>query len=253
MLPSDSPASLGLALSGGAILGTAHIGVLQALDERDLRVTHLAGTSMGAIIASFYAFGFTGKEIEEVAEELSWPDVTGFSPSKLGFLSTDRLQETLRKHLGKVRIEEAPVRLALIAADIGSGEKVVLTEGDLATAAAASACVPGIFIPVEWEGRLLVDGGILENLPLSPLRAWGPERIIAVDVLLGRRYHQPSTLLELLLNALDMALASVSRERAQDVDVLITPDTTQWGRVEMSEVPALVREGYRAAVEALGG
>ena len=253
MSRSDSAPTLGLALSGGAILGTAHIGALQALDERGLRVTHLAGTSMGAIIASFYAFGFTGKEIEDVTEELRWPDVTGFSPSKLGFLSMDRLQGTLRKHLGRVRIEEAPVKLALIAADIGSGEKVVLTEGDLATAVAASACVPGVFIPVEWEGRLLVDGGILENLPLSPLRAWGVDRIVAVDVLMGRRYHQPTTILELLLNALDMALASVSRERARDVDILITPDTTQWGRVEMSEVPALVREGYRAAMEALGG
>ncbi len=78
-------------MSGGAILGTAHIGVLKAVDEAGIRVTHMAGTSMGAIIASFYAFGFTGAEIEEIAGDLRWPDVTRFSPSKLGLLSMERL------------------------------------------------------------------------------------------------------------------------------------------------------------------
>ena len=248
--PRSSP-TLGLALGGGAILGTAHIGVLQALEEQQVHVTHLAGTSMGAIVASFYAFGLTGREVERVAEELRWPDVTGFSPSKLGFLSMERLMDTLRRHLGAVRIEEATRRLALIATDIGTGEKVVMTEGDLATAAAASACVPGIFIPVEREGRLLVDGGILENLPVSPLETWGVHRIIAVDVHAGRRYHRPGTLAEVLSNALEMALANAARDLARKVDVLITPDTTRWGRAQMNDIPALVREGYRAAREAL--
>ncbi len=244
--------TLGLALSGGAVLGAAHIGVLKALKERGVRVTHLAGTSMGAIIASFHAFGFSGAEIEVIAEELRWPDITGFSPSKLGLLSMDRLMGTLRRHLGEVRIEEAPLPLALIATDISSGEKVVMTDGDVATAAVASACVPGIFVPVEREGRLLVDGGILENLPVSPLKAWGVDRIVAVDVHLGRRYHRPTNLPELLSNALDMALANAARDSAREVDLLIAPDTTRWSRTEMNDVPALVREGHRAAVEALG-
>jgi NTE family protein len=180
--------TLGLALGGGAVLGAAHIGVLQALEESELEVTHLAGTSMGALVGSLFAFGITGAEIEALAEELRWPDVTGFLPSKLGLFSMDRLANTLRKHLGEVRVEDARVPLALLAADISTGEKVVMTDGDLATAATASACVPGLFIPIEREGRLLVDGGLLENLPVSPLRAWGVDRVIAVDVHMGRRF-----------------------------------------------------------------
>ena len=243
--------TLGLALSGGAILGAAHIGVLKALDELGVRATHLAGTSMGAIVASFYAFGFSGREIEGIAEELRWPDITGFSPSKLGLLSMERLMETLRGHLGPVRIESASRPLALIATDISSGEKVVMREGDLATAAAASACVPGIFIPVEREGRLLVDGGLLENLPVSPLTEWGVDRILAVDVHAGRRFLRPRSLPELLINALDVALANSGRESARAADLLIAPDTSSWSRAQTDDIPALVAEGYRAAKEAL--
>ncbi len=95
-MESGESRTLGLALSGGAVLGCAHIGVLKALYEAGIRVTHLAGTSMGALIASFYAFGLTGEKIEEIAEELRWPHVTKFSPSRLGFLSQEKLQKTLR-------------------------------------------------------------------------------------------------------------------------------------------------------------
>jgi NTE family protein len=243
--------TLGLVLGGGAVLGAAHIGVLQALDEAGVEVTHVAGTSMGALVGALYAFGLSGKEIEALAGELRWPDVTRFFPSRLGLLSMDRLESLLRRHLGRVKMEDARIPVALVATDIASGEKVVMKTGDLATAATASACVPGLFIPVEREGRLLVDGGLLENLPVSPLKDWGVKKIVAVDVHMGRRFHRPRNLPELLSNALDMALANAATGYAEDADVLITPDTTSWSRAEMQDVPALVREGYRAARERL--
>lgn len=243
--------TLGLALSGGAVLGCAHIGVLKAFDEAGIRVTHLAGTSMGALVASFYAFGFSAAEIEGIAEELRWPDLTSFSPPKLGFISQDKLQKTLRKHLGDVRIEEAQIPLAMVATDIGTGEKVIMTEGDLALAASASACFPGIFIPVERDGRLLVDGGLVENLPLSPLQAWGVDRIVAVDVFLGMTFHRPTRLLDLIKNAVDIVLVQAARVEAGKADILIAPDLDTFSSTELKDVPGLVKEGYRAAMEAL--
>ena len=216
--------SLGLALSGGAVLGCAHIGVLQALEEREVRVTHLAGTSIGALIGSFYAFGLTGKEIEGIAERLRWPDLTRPSPSRLGLLSQEKLRDLLRTRLGNPRIEDASIPLALVATDISTGEKVVMTEGDLALAASASACFPGIFIPVEREGRLLVDGGLVENLPLSPLQAWGVDRIVAVDAFLGMTFHRPTKLMDLIKNAVDIALVQAPQKVAEEVDLLIAPD-----------------------------
>ena len=241
--------TLGLALSGGAVLGAAHIGVLQALDQENVEVTHLAGTSMGALVASLYAFGFSGSAIEDLLDELRWPDVTRFHPSRLGLLSMGRLVEVLKKHVGEVRIEEAPVPLALVATDISTGERVVLREGPLAESATASACVPGIFVPMEVGGRLLVDGGLVENLPVGPLEDRGVDRAIVVDVHMGRTYHRPRSYLEVLSNALDIALASSARPAVREKSyVLVTPDLHGFSRAEMEDVPSLVREGHRAAM-----
>jgi NTE family protein len=248
---SGESGTLGLALSGGAVLGCAHIGVLKALDEAGVHVTHLAGTSMGALIASFYAFGLTGEKIEEIAGELRWPHVTKFSPSRLGFLSQEKLQKTLRRHLGDARIEEASIPLAMVATDISTGEKVVMTQGDVVVAASASACFPGIFIPVERHGRLLVDGGLVENLPLSPLKAWGVDRTVAVDVFLGMTFHRPMKLLDLIKNAVDIVLVQAAQAEAGKADVLIAPDLDTFSSTELQDIPALVKEGYRATVEVL--
>ncbi len=242
----------GLALSGGAILGTAHIGVLQALDEGGVEVTHLAGTSMGAIVATLFAFGNTGKAMQEIAMELHWRDVTRLSPSRLGLLSTEKLQETLRRRLGDVRLEESSRPLALIATDVSTGEKVVMSEGDAVVAASASACVPGIFIPVEREGRLLVDGALVEGLPISPLVEWGVDRIVAVDAYVGMSFRRPANLLELLSNAVNIALANADRREAARADLLISPDLRGFSATDLKDVPKLVEAGYRAAKEALG-
>lgn len=246
-----STPTLGLALSGGAVLGCAHIGVLQALDELGIQVTHLAGTSMGALVASFYAFGFSGKELEKIAGELSWPSVTKLSPSRLGFVSQEKLRKTLRSHLGDVRMEDAEIPLAVVATEVSTGEKVVLREGDLTVAATASACFPGIFIPVELDGRLLVDGGLVENLPISPLQDWGVDRIVAVDAFLGMTFRRPTKLLDLIKNSVDILLVQAARQTVSEADILIAPDLEAFSSTEFKDVPELVRAGYMAAMEAL--
>jgi NTE family protein len=206
---------------------------------------------MGALVAAFYAFGFSGKELELIAEELRWPDVTRPSPSRLGLLSQDRLRKTLRDYIGDVRIEDAKIPLALVATDISTGEKVVLTEGDLAVAASASACFPGVFIPVELEGRLLVDGGLVENLPLSPLQDWGVDRIVAVDAFLGMTFRRPRKLLEIIKNSVDIVLIQASKDQALEADLLIAPDLDGFSSTEFRDVPGLVRAGYGAAMEVI--
>jgi len=247
---SESP-TLGLALSGGAVLGCAHIGVLQALDEAGIRVTHLAGTSIGALVVAFYASGYSGKEIQGIAEGLRWTDLARPSPSRLGILSQDRLRATLKARLGDAKLEDTAIRVAMVATDISTGEKVVMTEGDLVQAAAASACFPGIFLPVEREGRLLVDGGLTEHLPVSPLEEWGVDRVIAVDAFLGMTFQRPRTLVNLIKNAVDIVLVQGSQQVVKDVDLLIAPDLHQFSSTELKSIPGIVEVGYRAAMEGL--
>ncbi|HDP97696.1 MAG TPA: patatin, partial [bacterium] len=159
---------IGLALGGGAVLGAAHIGVLKAMEELDIPVHFVAGTSIGALVAALYAFGKDYKQIEKIAAELDWLDVSGLSLSQYGLLSNKKLGKIINKAIGDVDFEDARIPLAMIATDISHGKEVVLKQGNVATAVMASTCIPGIFIPVEIEGKLLVDGGVVENVPISP-------------------------------------------------------------------------------------
>jgi NTE family protein len=206
---------------------------------------------MGALVGALYASGHSGKAIEKVARDLRWPELTGFAPSRLGLFSMDRMHALLSRETRESNIQDLGITLGLLATDIANGDRVVMTSGNLASAACASACVPGLFTPVERDGRLLVDGGLIENLPVSPLREWGVDHILAVDVHMGRTFHRPRNLPELLGNALDMTMAHQARVHEGDVDLLITPDTSSWSRSEMEDLPALVREGYRAACTSL--
>ena len=119
----------GLALGGGAALGAAHVGVLKALKEKEIKPGYLSGTSIGAFVASHVAFGTPVHELEEIAKELDWLDISGFKPSKMGLLSNERLGKVILDQLGKVHIEDSEIPLCMIATDITTGKKVVLKEG----------------------------------------------------------------------------------------------------------------------------
>ena len=153
--------------------GTAHLGVLKALEEEGLRPGFLCGTSAGAMAAAFYAFGMPPEEIRNVARNLRWLKATNFTFSKLGLLSNNEIGKFVEKYLGEVVIEDSSIPLAVVAADISSGEKVVFKTGSLATAIISSTCIPGVFMPAQVNGRMLVDGAIVENVPVTVLKEMG--------------------------------------------------------------------------------
>jgi NTE family protein len=176
---------IGLALGGGAVLGAAHIGVLKAIEEFNIPISYIAGTSIGAIISAFYAFGKNWEEMAILLKGLNWLDISRISLSQFGLLSNKKLGKLITDNLGDVSFDEACIPLAMIATDITSGEKVVLKSGNVAAAVMASSCIPGIFIPVEIDNRLLVDGELVENVPISPLKDMGANFIISVDLFSG--------------------------------------------------------------------
>lgn len=250
---SDTHKKIGVALGGGAVLGASHIGILRSLEEHDLQPDLIAGTSIGALIAALYAFGVSSERMEEIAVNLKWLDISSISLSKMGLLSNEKLKEIIKEHIGSKNIEDAEIPLAIVTTDLSSGEKVVLREGDLATAIMASTCIPGIFIPVETDGRLLVDGGLVENVPVSALREMGAERIIAVDINAYRLYNKPDDIVEVVTNALDIAVENLTKTRSKDIDLLICPELSSYSRTEIDseKIKGLINEGYRTADEAL--
>ncbi|MCA9773691.1 MAG: patatin-like phospholipase family protein [Myxococcales bacterium] len=244
---------LGLALGAGAIHGAAHIGVLKALEERFLRPDLLAGTSIGALVAALYAFGLAPGEIETIALEMDWLDVGKFAPNRLGLMSIERLERRFEERVGRVRFEDARIPFAVIATDIGTGEAVVLREGPVASAVAASACIPGVFHPIERDGRLLVDGGLVESVPLSPLRTMGAEFTIGVNLGHRRRYRRPKNLIELLSNVFDVATRNRTKTPQDVANLLIAPNLGSYRKTwaDAEEIEEMIAEGHRAATEAL--
>jgi NTE family protein len=240
-------ATTGIAFGGGAVLGAAHIGVLKAMDELGFRADFVSGTSIGSFIAALYAFGKSWREIEALALDLDWSDLSGLTLSEYGLLSNRKFGAMVERLLGKCRIEEAPVPLAIVATDICTGEKVVFTEGDVATAVMASSSIPGVFRPVEFDGKLLVDGVLTENVPISPLRQMGAGRVVCVDLLGRHTFSRPEHLATLLMNAFYSALRSISELQIRNADLVIKPDLTGFSLVDMSAVPRILQAGYAEA------
>ena len=244
---------LGLALGGGATLGAAHIGVLKALEDASIKVHCISGTSIGAYIASLYAFGKSPAEIEEEIRGLDWLDISSFSLLKLkfGLLTNNKLGESIEKLLGDVGVRDADVPLAIVATDIANCRKSVLTDCSLSQAIMASTCVPGIFSPVDVDDQMLVDGGLVENVPISPLKEMGATLTAGVDLSAHRSYRKPEDLIDVLINSMDIAIDNATRLQTSDADLVIAPKLHAYSRTNSGQISELVDEGYKACRSAL--
>lgn len=175
---------IGLALGSGSARGLAHLGVIRALSDAGIEVDFIAGTSMGALIGAIHAAGKLG-ELEATFQGFDWKKMVSFFDvvlPKSGLLDGVKVSELVRAHVHTDAIEKLPKPFAAVATDIVSGEEVVIRRGDVIDAVRASISVPGIFTPVRSNGRILVDGGLTNPVPVSVARAMGADIVIAVDL-----------------------------------------------------------------------
>ena len=240
-----------LALGGGAVLGAAHVGVLRALTELDITVSMISGTSIGAFIASLHAFGKSWQEIRDIVFDLDWLDMTSLALSQYGLLSNKKMGDIVCSLLGDKTIEDAFIPLSIVATDIGTGKKVVFTKGDVALAVMASSCIPGLFKPVEWAGSLLVDGVLMENVPVSPLVESGAESIVCVDLLARRVFKKPANIIDLLLNAFYSTITNMTALQIEVADLSLAPDLSEFSLIDTAQIPDIMEAGYQAALPAL--
>jgi len=243
--------NIGLALGGGATLGAAHVGILRALEEAEVEIDCIAGTSIGAMVGAFYAFGMSVDEIEQIALDLDWPDISGLALSKMGLLTNQAMGKLLDTYLGDVQFDEAQIPFAAVATDIATGEKVILETGDVSEAVKASTCIPVLFDPVEIDGRMLVDGGLKESIPLSAVQNLGAEYTIGVDLNAYRNYERPENILDILNNTLEIALKHLANVNLTDIDLLIQPNLAEFSRSETKDIDKMISEGYKTAKDML--
>jgi len=180
---------IGLALSGGGARGLAHIGVLKVLEREGIPVDFLAGTSMGGVIAAAYASGLSVDYIEKEALRMgrlrNLITLLDRSLPRRGLVEGQKVQEYLTTHLGDKTFEEMKIPLSLVAVDLISGQEVVLNSGSVVDAVRATVSLPGVFAPFRLGDYLLMDGGVLNNLPADVVRHTGADVVIAVDVSTG--------------------------------------------------------------------
>lgn len=259
---------LGIALSGGAAYGAAHAGVLQVLDTAGFCASVVVGTSAGAIVGVGYAAGLPVDELVAYVEAADWstfarwpidpmpgPDGRGPAPAQMhadppagrrwGLLDPTPLElavdERLGARLGVQRVEDLPRRFAAVAYDLRARQPVLLTNGPLGTVLRASSAVPGLFPPVAYDGRLLVDGSLAVGVPVRGARLLGADIVVGVTLTPRRPRSQ-------LTGRLRRVLAGRPPEQP---DLLIEPDTGRLTRWTPADVPTLVEAGRTAAREAL--
>jgi NTE family protein len=243
---------IGLALGGGAAKGIAHVGVLKALEDHKVSIRYIAGTSVGAMIAALYAFDVSVDEIGGLAKRLTMSKVTSFKLSKTGFFSTSSLRELMTEYIGEVNIEDAKIPLSIVATDIRNGEEIILRTGSVADAVCASAAIPGIYIPVKIDNRSLVDGGLVQNVPIEALQSMGAGVTIASHLNSASQYSEISHVLDVMRNAFEIAVSHHTQDQLRDADVVISMDVSEFSlRDNTDRYDELFQIGYNTASQQL--
>ena len=241
--------TIGLALSGGSTYGAAHVGVMQVLEENGIHPHIITGTSAGALVGAAYCAGVPLKEIESLFFTMSWPTLLKLSIlNPLSIFDTQPMEEFLRKKIGDIEFKDLKIPFATVACDIHTGERVVLDSGSVAHAVRASAAIPGLFSPVEIEGRLLVDGGIVDNLPVDLVRSMGADYVIASDVSKrGVNNKKPENAFEILLAMTYIMQARAALPNADQSECYIRPQISQYSPWGFKDAPRMLDAGREAA------
>ncbi|MFW5716897.1 MAG: patatin-like phospholipase family protein [Spirochaetota bacterium] len=239
--------TIGISLSGGAVRGLAHIGVLKVLEEYGVPVHVVAGTSAGALAGAFFAAGLPARKIETVARTLDWGKVSALSFGGMGVLDAKAMEHLIERTLGPLRVQDLPRKFAAMAVSLTTGRLEAFTEGPLARAVRASTAIPGVFKPVEIDGELYVDGGVRSFDPVEQVRRMGADFCIAVKLIPpAEQQIVPRNIVQVVLAAFDLNTHHIATLEPSG-DVTITPDLTGTSSFEFRHRDLLIRRGEEAA------
>lgn len=253
MLFKKKPSSVGLALGGGAVRGFAHLGVLQVLEQAGFTPSCIAGTSAGSLVGALVAAGLSADSILETARDIRWKNLVKPTVPKYGLLNTRGLKDLVDDLTGERLIEDLPIPYRALAVDISRGSLVIIDSGPVGEAVQASCSVPGIFEPVKRGDSLIVDGGVINNLPADILRDMGADYVVAVDLTADQSEEAPpaKNIFEVLITSLMRLMSVTGLPGKEAADCLISPTLAEFSYHDMDQFEALVEEGKKAAEKAL--
>lgn len=249
-VPADQvpkPCRIGLALGGGFARGLAHVGVLKVLEEEGIVPDFIAGTSVGAVIGAAYCSGVSAKELEEIAAIVRFKDFARYTISRFGLCTNDRMTGFLHRILKVKTFEKLRIPLAVTATDFLTGEALVFTQGDLIDPVRASCAYPGVFLPVNVGGKLMVDGLLGHAVPVQPLKQMGADRVAAIFFGAHWVKNSPRHVLEVIGQCFSIAQANMSCLWKSQADLLIEPDVKAFAFDDFQKALRLVKAGEDAA------
>jgi len=242
---------IGLALGSGGARGLAHIGVLKVLKEHEIPIDYIAGSSMGSFIGALYANHNDINMLEKLALNLKRKYWLDFSVPKMGLVSGEKLKELIRILTHGKNIEDLDIPTAIVATDIETGERVVFKNGPITQAVRASISIPGIFVPETIDGRLLVDGGVIDRVPVHVVREMGADLVIAVDVGLVDANRKVKSILDVISQTIDIMERTIYNHQILAADYVIRPDVGEHSSIEFTDVKDIIDEGYKKANESI--
>jgi NTE family protein len=258
--PPGRRPKVGLILSAGSLRGTAHVGVVKVLENAGFPVDVVAGTSMGAVIGSLYAGGLSVDRLWSIASAVKIDSSNNVSARHLislllfdKLLSSEQTEQLLHKNLGAMRFDQTKKPFACVAMDVYTGEAIVFRDGDLATAVRASMNLPGIFQPLEYRHRFLVDGGVVDYIPVDAARLLGAQWTLASVTENDYTAVRPKSVLDSLEQVIDIRGSYLSREQRKLANYLIEPPVGDIGMFEDRRIPEAMEKGVIAAAKGLDG
>jgi NTE family protein len=248
----EKTVAIGLALGGGFARGIAHVGVLKVLEQENIPISCIAGTSVGALIGAAYCSGVSPEELEGIAARVRFKDLARWTLSRYGFATNLRMIGFLNKVLKVKTFEELRIPLAVTATDFVSGEGVVFRSGPLVDPVRASCAYPGVFLPVTVNGKLLVDGMLAHSLPTKPVRDMGADRILAVSLKSKWTNGEgPRHIFDVIGQCFSIAQDLNCAQARECADLVIEPDVTGYRYDAFEQSSALVALGEKTARAAL--
>ena len=245
-------AGVGLALGGGFARGFAHLGVLQVLEQNNVPISHIAGTSVGSILGAAYASGAPLARIIETCRTLRFRDIARWRVSRLGLASNHRLENLIERVFDSRHFEDLRIPLAVVATDLSSGEPVVFTQGSLADAIRASCAFPGLFEPVEIGTRCLADGGLVAPVPTRAARALGAATVIGISVGLQDGHRgAPTNIFQVVSRAVSAAQKHQLEIWERHADLVLRPDVQSLAWDDFHRAEEAIAAGAAAARGAL--
>ncbi|RSK26921.1 patatin family protein [Bacillus sp. HMF5848] len=238
-----SQPKIGLALGSGGARGFAHLGVLRVLRDHQIPVDMIAGSSMGALVAAFYGAGLDIERLYKLAGAFKRKYYLDFTVPKMGFITGKRVKELIRVFTHNKNIEELDIPIAIVATDLIKAERVVFTKGAISPAVRASISIPGIFIPEKIEGRVLVDGGVIDRVPVSVVKELGADIVIGVDVSKVKIDPQITTIFDVILQSIDIMQNELVQHRTNDCDLMLYPHVEEVSARAFTDLDAIIQYG----------